>query len=288
MSDRSTRRRQIAARREAITSDYAECWSRMIREWRASRRNDAVWLLYSASYLFNTRGLKWAVDPVLLSNRVPEAQVLDTSRDLSDLEFVLLTHAHVDHVDAVLWTQLRECNCHWVVPEHMADCFTRAVSVGDSLYTVATPGEEITLAGARIIPFDSPHYERLAGGEVCGVAATGYRVETAGRSYLFPGDVRTYDSACTEPFGSVSALFAHVFLGRAAAMDPNPPLLGAAVEFYLDSRPEKIILSHLYEFGRGPDDCWTTSHAETLARALTAASKDVTVLTPGWYQETVL
>ena len=260
----------------------------MIREWRAPRRNDAVWLTYSANYLFNTRGLKWAVDPALLSNRVPEAQMLDTSQDLKNLDFVLLTHAHADHVDVDLWPQLEESHCHWIVPEHMADFFSGEAPLSDSDYSVAVPGKEIAVAGARIIPFDAPHYERRAGDGVCGVPSTGYCVETAGKSYLLPGDIRTYDVACMKPFEGASAVFAHVFLGRAAAMNSDPPLLDAAVEFYLACRPEKIILSHLYEFGREPEDCWTISHAETLARVLTAVNKDINVLIPGWYEETIL
>ena len=97
MSERSATQQAISARRAAIVSAYPACWSEMIRQWRAPRRNDAVWLTYSANYLFNTRGLRWAVDPVLLSNRVPEAPVLDAGRDLSDLDFALLYSAPPDY-----------------------------------------------------------------------------------------------------------------------------------------------------------------------------------------------
>jgi len=247
-----------------------------------------VWLTYSANYLFNTGGLRWAVDPVLLSNRVPEAPVLDASRDLSDLDFVLLTHAHVDHVDVVLWTQLKKSRCHWIVPEHMAEFFTDGAAMKDSDWSVAVPGRELAVAGARITPFAAPHYERRATGEIDHVDSTGYLVETAGGSYLLPGDIRTYDPACLEPFADVSAAFAHVFLGRSAALEDDPPLLDSFVDFYLSCRPKKIVLSHLYELGRAPEDCWLTSHARTVAKAFNAVDSDIEISIPEWYTETIL
>lgn len=287
--DRITSQREISARREAVVSTYAESWIGMIRAWRVPRGDDAVWLMYAANYLFNTRGLKWAVDPVLLSNRVPEAHVPDAGQDLSDLDFVLLTHAHIDHADVGLWGQLRESCCHWIVPEHMVAFFTDRASMGGSRYSVAVPGRKITVEGACIIPFASPHYERSATGKTSGVDSTGYLVATDnGGSYLFPGDVRTYDSGCLELLAEVSAVFAHVFLGRSSALEPSPPLLAAFIDFFLSCRPEKIILSHLYELGREPEDCWLNSHARAVARAFTEADSDVAVAIPEWYREMIL
>jgi len=260
----------------------------MICEWRAPRTTDAVWLTYSANYLFNTHGLKWAVDPVFLNNRVPEAQALDASRDMIDLEFVLLTHAHVDHVDVVLWSQVKESRCHWIVPEHMTDFFARETSLSDSDFTVAVPGRAIVVAGVSIMPFKAPHYERRAGREINHVDSTGYFVETSSGSYLLPGDIRTYDPECLQPFANVSAVFAHVFLGRSAAVACNPPLLDTFVDFYLSCRPKKIVLSHLYELGRETEDCWLTSHAKIVAKAFAAADNEADILIPEWYKETIL
>jgi len=278
----------ILAKREELVSDYPARWRRMIREWSAPRCNDAVWLTYSASYLFNTRGLKWAVDPVRLSNRVPEAQVVDAGRDLKDLDLVLLTHAHADHVDTVLWSQLEESDCHWIVPEHMVELFTRRTSSSDPKYSVAVPGERIAVAGVGITPFESPHYELTASGEINHVESTGYFVETAGGSYLLPGDIRTYDPTCLQPFANVSTVMAHVFLGRSCALLPDPPLLETFVDFFLSCHPTQIVLSHLYELGRGPEDCWLASHAQAVAKAFKAADSGLDVMIPEWCEETLL
>jgi len=286
--DRTRNHEDILAKRQEYILEYPGRWARMIRGWCAPRTDDAVWLVYSANYLFNTHGLKWAVDPVLLSNRVPEVPVLDVTTDLADLDFILLSHAHIDHKDIVLWSQLQNSRCHWIVPDHMTDCFAHEASVSDSAYSVAVPGKEIAVSGVRILPFEAPHYERLKTGETNHIDSTGYLVEVAGASYLFPGDIRTYDSSCLKPFADVSAVFAHVFLGRSSALVCDPPLLEEFVDFYLSCHPEKIVLAHLYELGRDPEDCWVASHARAVAEAFRAADSRATIALPAWYEETPL
>ena len=288
IADRNKNQREMLAKRQELVSAYPGRWIRMIREWSRPRTDDAVWLMYSANYLFNTRGLKWAVDPVLLSNRIPEAQVLDVTADLADLDFVLLSHAHCDHADVALWTQMERSRAHWIVPKHMADLFAHETSIGEEAYSVALPGKEIAVSGVRIVPFEAPHYEHLESGEMNHVDSMGYLLETAGASYLFPGDIRTYDPSCLAQFADVSAVFAHVFLGRSAAIVCDPPLLEEFVDFYLSCRPKKIVLSHLYELGRGPEDCWLSSHAQAVAKALHAADNEIATAIPEWFQETVL
>ena len=158
----------------------------------------------------------------------------------------------------------------------------------DCDWSVAVPGREIAVAGAGITPFAAPHYERRSTGETSQVDSTGYLVETAGGSYLLPGDIRTYDPACLRRFSDVSAVFGHVFLGRSAALAEEPPLLEAFVDFYLSCRPKRIVLAHLYELGREAEDCWLGSHARTVAKAFNAADGGVEISIPEWYTETVL
>lgn len=274
--------------REDLLANYTKRWRSMIHGWQASRKNNAVWLMYAANYLFNTRGLMWAVDPVLLSNRVPEAPMLDVQKDLYDLDFILLTHAHIDHVDTALWLQLKTLPCHWIVPEHMETFFKGVAGVKETHYSVAVSGKKISIAGIGITPFDAPHFEHRATGGINYVDSTGYYIETADGTYLLPGDIRTYDPDYIRPFTDVSAVFAHVFLGRSAALDPNPPLVDAFVDFYLSNHPKKIVLTHLYELGREPRDCWLYSHAQNVANAFHIADDSISISIPGWFQEIML
>ena len=55
--------------------------------------------------------------------------------------------------------------------------------------------------------------------------STGYLIESDEKRLLLPGDTRTYDTAALPDFGPVDVAFAHVWLGRNAALQTAPPLL---------------------------------------------------------------
>jgi hypothetical protein len=287
ISTKTIRQVELSARRLQMVRDHPSAWTRMIRSWTVPRDTDAVWLMYAGNYLFNTSGLKWAVDPVLLSNRVPEAPTMEVLDDLRPLSFILLTHAHVDHVDLRLWNQLRGLDCQWIVPEHMISFFLRETSMERGKFTVAVPSLAIDTHGIRILPFAGLHREWTADGEIQ-VPATGYLVEVGQRRYLLPGDVRTYNATALADLGPVNAVFAHLFLGRSAALEPSPPLLDAFVDFYRACRPRKVLLTHLYELSRDPEDCWLELHAQQVVRAFSQVDARIEVEIPNWYDEVAL
>jgi hypothetical protein len=274
----------ISSKRRELGSSYPHVWRQMIRSWQAPRRNDAVWLLYSANYLFNTGNVRWAVDPVLLSNRVPEVEILNVRQDLAGIDFILLTHTHGDHVDLALWSQLFGMQCHWIIPAHMLDFVSRYLPLEPVDYTVAVPGKDISIAGVTITPFAAPHYEYRVDGSRNHVDETGYQVRTVNGVYLLPGDIRTYNKEVLWPFPGVTAVFAHVFLGRSAALEQNPPLLQDFIDFYLSCHPQRILLTHLYEFAREDKDCWCTAHAEKVARVMRTVTDNIPITIPGWYE----
>lgn len=279
----------IQSQRSVVVAEYDARWQRMLHQWNTAKQGNFAWLMYSANYLFNNHGLKWALDPMLLRNRVPESFAPDAARDMRDLAFVLLTHSHEDHVDRELWARLINSNCHWIVPEHMLDLFLAATGkAAQGKHTVAVSGREINLHGASIIPFDAFHGEYKSGQVFQKVPATGYHMRAGGTTLLFPGDVRTYNPTFLKPFAGASTVFAHLFLGRSSALMSSPPLLAAFITFYLASRPQKIVLSHLYEFGRDPVDCWRADHAEMVAQAFAAAAPGIAVETPAWYERICL
>jgi len=284
MSDRESAQLDIRSKRERVIRGHAADWARMIGQWRAPRADAAVWLMYSANYLFNTGGLLWAVDPVRLRNRVPEAPEVDARKDLAGLKWALLTHPHEDHIDPELWSQLAGGGCRWVVPEFMEERFVRQVGADRAAYIVARPGREVILPGARVMPWVSPHGERDATGRFKDFPALGYRVETAVGTYLFPVDVRTYDPACLAGLAGEATVFAHVFLGRAQALSDRPPLLEDFVAFYRACRPRSLILGHLYELAREPEDCWRTPHVALVKRAFERAGASFAVTAPDWFE----
>jgi len=288
MSTTASREAELDAKRAALRRDYPRLWSRMVDQWRAPRDGDAAWLMYAGSYLFNTAGVKWAIDPVTLGSRIAAAPPVPAAHDLRDLSFVLLTHAHADHVDESLWRDLSTTPTRWIVPAHMMEWFRARVQVPPERITPAVDGETIEVEGLTITPFASLHFATDCVGVRTGVEETGYLIDTGRGRYLFPGDVRTYDAARLPNFGDVTAVFAHVFLGRSEALEPRPSQLDEFVDFYLSFRPRKIILTHLDELGRHAADCWVREHAEMVRRDIHARDPSVEVVIPEWFEEVVL
>jgi hypothetical protein len=120
--------------------------------------------------------------------------------------------------------------------------------------------EPIEFRGLRLTPFEGLHLSQHKG-LTHGVPSVGYLAECGGRRWLFPGDTRTYDAASLPDFGEVDALFAHLWLGRGSAQLEPPPLLDEFIRFCLALRPQRIVITHLNEFGRKPADLWDMQHA---------------------------
>lgn len=274
--------------RKAMVADYEASWQRTLHEWNVLTDKNAVWLTSAANYLLNTRGLKWAVDPMRLKNRLPEAPAVSVGHALRELSFVLLTHSHADHVDTELWSQLADVDCHWIVPEHMIDLFLGVPGMKRCRYTLAVAEKEVVVPGARILPFASLHGADVPGSGFVNVPEMAYSVQTDGGDFLFPGDIRTYEPTFLSRFAGVSTVFAHVFLGRAAARMSLPPLLEAFVTFYRACQPQKVVLTHLYDVVRGSADCWRIEHARMIEAAFTVVARQIDVVSPPWYERVLL
>jgi L-ascorbate metabolism protein UlaG (beta-lactamase superfamily) len=264
---------QIASERASLVSRYPAIWSSMIDEWTTSGEGDLAWLMYSSNYLFRTDGVRWAIDPMTLNNRVCETPSLDFARDLQGLSVVLLTHEHADHLDINLLRRLRELSLHWVIPRELLGFALDEALLQRDRIIVPMPHEPITVCGLRITPFPGSHWDLSsfpaeAGTLARGVPSTGYLVEMAQKRWLFPGDTRNYDARMIRGFGPVDAVFAHLWLGRGCALMPNPPFLNEFSRFFLAMQPRKIVITHLEEYGRSVEEFWTHGHADIVAENL--------------------
>jgi len=260
----------INRRREDLIARYPVLWNKLITEWKSPGSEDRAWLMYSANYLFRTQGVRWGIDPLTLKRRLPQASAMDVARDLKDLDFVLLTHRHEDHLDLGLLSALRRLPIRWVVPEAILPQVQEQAGLPAKHILVPKPLQPIDLHGLRIIPFDGLHWQDAPDypDGRRGVPAMGYLVEQDGKRWLFPGDTRTYDPANLPPFGPVDVLFAHLWLGRAAALQSPPPLLELFCRFCLALQPRRIILTHLEEWGRAAPYFWDVDHAEQVVSSL--------------------
>jgi hypothetical protein len=239
---------------------YPALWKKMIADWNTPDPQDRVWLTYSANYIFRTNHIRWAIDPLTLHWRLASSPQVDVARDLRNLSFVLLTHAHKDHLDLDLLSALRHFPVKWVIPEFMLPDVAVQAGLPAENIIVPTPLRAIELHGILVLPFNGLHWETTRDGTIKGVPSLGYLIECNGRRWLFPGDTRTYNSTQLPAFPDIDAVFAHLWLGRGSALDDPPALLEAFCRFHLDTGARRVFLTHLNELGRDANDYWSNEH----------------------------
>jgi hypothetical protein len=242
----------------------------MSAEWASPDPGDRGWLMYSANYFFHTAGVRWALDPMTLHWRVPEAPVVHISHVFDRLVFVLLTHRHADHLDFDLLRSLRHLPILWVIPEFMLNDVQVEAALPTNQIIVPRPLQPIDLCGIQILPFDGLHWEESPEDQrkTRGVPAMGYGVAFNGKRWLFPGDTRNYCPDRLPWHGRVDGMFAHLWLGRGCALLDEPPLLDDFCWFYSNPQPKWVILTHLEEFGREADDYWEDRHVQKVITQL--------------------
>jgi L-ascorbate metabolism protein UlaG (beta-lactamase superfamily) len=250
----------LARRKAAVIVDYPALWQHMLADWSRPQQNDRAWLLYSANYLLCTGGVRWALDPLTLRGRLPAAARVDAA-PLAALDYIVLTHRHSDHLDLALLGELRAFPARWIVPGDMLDLL-RGLELPPEKVIVPQSMQTLHLGALSLTPFDGLHWESAPErpGGVRGVPATGYLAEFSGKRWLFAGDVRTYESQKMPAFGALDGLFAHLWLGRGAALLPHPPLLDSFCRFYLDLQARQVVITHLNEYSRLPTALWQAHH----------------------------
>jgi L-ascorbate metabolism protein UlaG (beta-lactamase superfamily) len=250
-------------RRREKAALYPQLMADLTAGWCLEGAEDKVWLMYSANYLFRTGGVRWALDPLTLRCRVPEAPVVDLVHVFDKLDLVVLTHRHADHLDFDLLRALRPLPMRWVIPDYILPQVQAEVGLPVDQVIVPHPLQPIQVMGIRILPFVGLHWEAAPSnsGAQHGVPEMGYLMEFNGKRWLFPGDTRDFKAEILPSFGPVDGLFAHVWLGRGCALMDEPPLLDEFCRFCTELQPKQVLLTHLEEFGREADDFWDERHA---------------------------
>ena len=250
----------IDRKKTSAAAGYPYLWRRMLSEWQCPEASDRAWLLYSANYLLRTAGVRWALDPLTLRQRLPIAPGVDVSA-LAALDYIVLTHRHADHLDVGLLRCLREFPIHWIVPDALLEP-VQELNLPPQNITVPHPLEPLHLGNLTLTPFDGLHWEADSSHPdgLRGIPSTGYLAEFNGKRWLFPGDIRTYDASRLPSFDSVDGIFAHLWLGRRSALMTSPPLLDHFCRFYIDLQPKRIVITHMEDFGRDVNDFWDNWH----------------------------
>lgn len=263
---------RLNRRIERARAQYPRLWRALLRDWRAPQPAPAAWLTYAANYLFSTGGLRWALDPYVLSTRLPGVPVPDFAADLAELSLVVLTHAHNDHFDPNLIRAVQHLPLRWVIPAAMLEAVRSAADIPAERIYVPENGAPLHFEALTLTPFEGLHIDGNHG-----VPATGYLAEFEGRRWLFPGDTRVYDAARLPAFGRLDGLVAHLWLGRGGAARRKPPLLDEFCQFCAAFQAPRVLVTHLNELGRGADDLWSERHYRQAAARLAQLQPGVVV-----------
>lgn len=272
-ADSTTRQEKIVTHRiDLVKAGYPHLWQKIVDDWQSESSVDAAWLTYSANYLLRTAGVRWALDPYYLFSRISGGIPPDFARDLARLQIVVLTHAHNDHFDRDLLAGIRSLPITWVIPDFMRAAVDRAAGIPPERVISLQPGSPIRFGPLTLVPFNGLHIHGKNG-----VPAMGYLAEFNGKRWLFPGDVRSYCSDHLPDFGDLDGAFAHLWLGKGCALELSPPLLDEFCRFFASLRPRRLVVTHLQEWGRRPEDFWDLHHFQLAQVELARVAPDVAV-----------
>lgn len=268
---RAARQAEIDQKIQTALERYPAQWHQAVSGWQEPGP-DAAFLCYAANYLFRTAGVYWAMDPYTLFTRLKQPQLPGLAGDLSKLQLVALTHLHADHLDLKLIAAIHDRPITWIIPEFMLERLGKTVPLERMHVIIPQPGLPVHFAGLTLIPFDGQHIL----GDL-GVPEMGYLVEFNGKRWLFPGDTRDYDYSRLPAFPQLDGVFAHLWLGKGAALDSPPPQLDAFCRFFAALRPNRMVVTHLDELGREPEDLWTDEHFEVAREMMHSLAPEIQV-----------
>lgn len=236
-------------------NEYPRIWGKLIKEWQSDRYGDAFWLTYSANYLLNTAGVRWAIDPYSLFTRIGGGRQPDFLKDLKGLQLVVLTHAHADHLDLNIIQALSNEPITWVIPEFMLEIVMGKTAIAEHRIAIPQVNKMLRIGNLSLMPFEGLHFH----GEH-GIPSMGYLVEFNHKRWLFPGDTRTYEFSQLPTFGELDGVVAHLWLGKGEALEVKPSKIDSFCEFFSQFKTDQLIITHLYEYGRDLNDLWDLHH----------------------------
>jgi L-ascorbate metabolism protein UlaG (beta-lactamase superfamily) len=254
---------ELATRIGQAKAAYPSIWKKVIAEWKSTDAGDCAWLTHSANYLLNTAGVRWALDPLALPARLPGMTPPNYAGDLDQLQLIVLSHAHHDHLDLDLVKALQGQPLFWVIPDFMLDTLMQSVSIPLERVIVPEPGSRICIEGLTLTPFEGLH---MRGDN--GIAEMGYLAEFNGLRWLFPVDTRLFDIQRLPDFGRLEGVFAHLWLGKAGAQVDPPPMLEEFCAFFGAFNAGRLVITHLNEYGRDVTELWDETHYRSVVQCL--------------------
>jgi hypothetical protein len=256
---------------------YLDNWPGSKRVLDEATNRAGFSLIYAASYLFKTGPVRWALDPSLPPG-LSHVEIARLTYDLSELDCVFITHGHTDHFSTQLMSALSRYDLKWFMPKWLLFA-AKAAGIKEEHLIPVSPGRDYEFKDLRISTIAGWHHEPGSQGDPL-VDTIAYLIDAPGAGRLFfPSDIRTYPVLGQSSF-CPDWLFAHVWFGRNAAMQEDPPHFQDFIDFILSVNPKAVSLTHLFEVKRDPDNYWRNSHALRARRALEEARPGMRIETP--------
>ena len=196
---------------------------------------------------------------------------------LGNIDLMILTHAHDDHMEESTIRVLAKADFKWLAPEYMIEHLLE-YGIARERIIVARVGETIQAGPLSVKVLPGRHFRPNTNN---GLEAVGYLITAEGApSIAFPGDVRDYRTEFVESL-KADYCFAHVWLTD-RALDPQQyvPKCQEFAQFMLEMSEKNIFLTHLYENARKEESMWQRHHAELAAEAIQKQSPDTAVYIP--------
>ena len=105
----------------------------------------------------------------------------------------------------------------------------------------------------------------------------GYLAEFYQKRWLFLGDTRTYDFSKLPDFGELTGVVGHLWLGKAEALKSRPSKLDGFCDFFSHFKTKQLVITHLLEFGREPNELWNLNHFQLVRRHIQNIKPDLRV-----------
>jgi hypothetical protein len=170
-------------------------------------------------------------------------------------------------LDMHLVHALRELPISWIIPGFMLEDILTRVNLHQDKVIIPQPGKTLQFKELKLTPFDSLHFRGNHG-----VPEIGYLAEFNHKRWLFPGDIRGYESGIFPDFQCLDGMFAHLWLGKAGAQISPPPLLDEFCRFFSEIAARRMVVTHLNEYGRDENDLWDEQHFDLVSKTFLKVS----------------
>ncbi len=246
-----------AERKESERLRYQNEYPDILKKITAQLNNlsQGVALLSPSSYLLKLGDVRIAIDPSLTDISIPRKGREVFLQMIQACDCVIYTHKHGDHYDSTVAAEINHAENLWLIPDFFSQNDIRGGRLEEKNCIFVEAEKTYKVGDAEIKFFESCHSsnENL-------IPEYGFAVLYKGKHYVFPVDVRNYDPTLATPFPDTERVFAHLWLGREMALEPNAEYIRQFTEYVNIYGAKSVCLGHLFDVRREVRDMWTDLH----------------------------